>query len=61
MKSTRNVQANIRNMCSRYDDTCVPDDEGINNFAALIVRLDNPLLVEIINEFTLTAKMLREK
>ena len=41
--------------------TCVPDDEGINNFAALIVRLDNPLLVEIINEFTLTAKMLREK
>ena len=41
--------------------TCVPDDEGINNFAALIVRLDNPRLVEIINEFTLTAKMLREK
>lgn len=41
--------------------TCIPDDEGTNNFAALIVRLDNPLLVEIVNEFTLTAKLLREK
>ena len=41
--------------------TCIPDDEGIDNFAALIVRLDNPLLVEIVNEFTSTAKILREK
>ena len=41
--------------------TCIPDEDGINNFAALIIRIDNPLLVEIVNEFNSTAKILREK
>lgn len=41
--------------------TCVIDEEGIPNFAALIVRNDNPLIVEIVNEFMETARMLQQK
>lgn len=39
----------------------VRDEEGMENFAALIVRNDNPHIVEIVSEFTQTAKILRDK
>ena len=41
--------------------TCVRDEDGIDNFAALIIRNDNPLIVEIVNEFMETAKALQQK
>lgn len=41
--------------------TCVVDEYGIENFAALILRNDHPRLVEIVSEFTITAKVLRDK
>lgn len=41
--------------------TSVVDEEGVENFAALILRNDNPNIVEIVNEFMEIAKVLREK
>lgn len=41
--------------------TCIQDDDGIDNFAALIIRNDNPLVVEIVNEFMETARALQQK
>lgn len=41
--------------------TCIVDENGIEDFAALILRNDNPNLVEIVTEFVMTAKLLREK
>lgn len=41
--------------------TCVKDEEGISNFAALIIRNDNPNIVEIVNEFMETARLLQQK
>lgn len=41
--------------------TCVRDEDGILNFAALLLRTDNPKFVEIINEFSLTTQTLRDK
>lgn len=41
--------------------THIVDDEGISNFAALILRNDNPKIVDIVTEFTKTAQVLREK
>lgn len=41
--------------------THIVDDEGISNFAALILKNDNPKIVDVITEFTQTAKILREK
>lgn len=41
--------------------TCIIDEDGIENFATLILRNDHPKLVEIITEFTITAKVLRDK
>lgn len=48
---------------SRYSihTTCIKDEEGVSNFAALIIRNDNPLIVEIVNEFMETAKALQQK
>ena len=48
---------------SRYSlhTTCVKDEEGVTNFAALIIRNDNPLIVEIVNEFMETARALQQK
>lgn len=37
------------------------DEEGIENHIGLIVRNDNPLYYEIVNEFALTVKFFREK
>lgn len=41
--------------------TCINDEEGIPNFAALIIRNDNPHIVEIVSEFVETAKALQQK
>lgn len=41
--------------------THIVDDEGISNFAALIIKNDNPKIVDVVTEFTQTAKILREK
>lgn len=41
--------------------THIVDDEGISNFAALILKNDNPKIVDIVTEFTKTVKILREK
>ncbi len=41
--------------------TSVKDEDGITNFAALIIRNDNPLIVEIVSEFLETAKALQQK
>ena len=48
---------------SRYSihTTCIKDEEGVSNFAALIIRNDNPLIVEVVNEFMETAKALQQK
>lgn len=39
----------------------VVDEEGITNYATIIVRNDNPRLVEIIAEFTSTISLLNQK
>lgn len=41
--------------------THIVDDDGISNFAALILKNDNSKIVDIVTEFTQTAKILREK
>jgi len=41
--------------------TCVNDEEGIPNFAALIIKNDNPNIVEVVNEFMETARALQQK
>lgn len=41
--------------------TNIIDEEGAPNFAALILRNDNPRIVEVVTEFTRTAKVLRDK
>ena len=35
---------------SSLHTTCVKDEEGVANFAALIIRNDNPLIVEIVSK-----------
>lgn len=42
-------------------ETEITDADGISNFAALIVPKANPLLSEIISEFTNTVKLLQDK
>ena len=44
-----------------FHTTSVKDEDGITNFAALIIRNDNPLIVEIVSEFMETAKALQQK
>ena len=44
-----------------FHTTSVKDEDGIANFAALIIRNDNPLIVEIVSEFLETAKALQQK
>ncbi len=44
-----------------YLSTSITDVDGVVNYATIIIRNDNPLLVEIVNEFTQTVKLLREK
>ena len=39
----------------------VVDEEGITNYATIIVRNDNPRLVEVIAEFTSTISLLNQK
>ena len=48
---------------SRYSihTICIKDEEGVSNFAALIIRNDNPLILEIVSEFMETAKALQQK
>lgn len=39
----------------------VVDEDGITNYATIIVRNDNPRIVEIIAEFTSTISLLNQK
>ena len=39
----------------------VIDEDGIMNYATIIVRNDNPNLVEIVSEFTETVRLLNQK
>ena len=39
----------------------IEDMEGIENFAALIIRKDNPSILDIVSEFSNTVAMLRVK
>ena len=40
---------------------CIKDEEGIDNFAALIIRNDNPNIADAVNEFMQTALALQSK
>lgn len=37
------------------------DEEGVINYATLIIRNDNPDYAEVVNEFALTVKVLNDK
>lgn len=39
----------------------VVDEDGITNYATIIVRNDNPRLVDVIAEFTTTISLLNQK
>ena len=39
----------------------IEDMEGIENFAALIIRKDTPSILDIVSEFSNTVAMLRVK
>ena len=39
----------------------VVDEEGVVNYATLIIRNDNPRLHQVINEFTESVSMLSQK
>ncbi|MBO7099563.1 MAG: hypothetical protein J6W21_06840 [Bacteroidaceae bacterium] len=39
----------------------IVDEDGVTNYATIIVRNDNPRLVEIITEFTTTVSLLNQK
>ena len=39
----------------------VVDEDGVTNYATIIVRNDNPRLVEVIAEFTSTISLLNQK
>ena len=39
----------------------IEDMEGIENFAALIIRKDNPNVLDIVSEFSNTVAMFRVK
>lgn len=44
-----------------FISSSIVDADGIINYAALIIRNDNPFLVEIVSEFTQTIQLLSEK
>lgn len=44
-----------------FHTTCINDEEGTPNFAALILRHDNPQIATIVNEFIEAAKILQQK
>ncbi len=56
-----NQAAMLYNSNYSFHTTSVKDEDGIANFAALIIRNDNPLIVEIVSEFLETAKALQQK
>lgn len=39
----------------------IKDEEGVMNYATLIVRNDNPKLVDVVNEFTKSVNLLNQK
>lgn len=39
----------------------IRDTDGVQNYAAIIVRLDNPKLKSIVAEFTETVQILSQK
>lgn len=44
-----------------YISSSIIDEEGIENYATLVVRNDNPNLVAVISEFTETVSILNSK
>ena len=40
---------------------CIEDMDGVENFAALIIRKDNPNILDIVAEFSNTVAMFRVK
>lgn len=54
--STFRMQANFT-----FHSTTVKDDEGVINYAALIVRNDHPRLAIVVNKFVETAQILNNK
>ena len=39
----------------------VPDDEGVMNYVAVILRLDNPRFNDVVDQFRETVRMFQEK
>lgn len=39
----------------------IPDEDGITNYASIIIRQDHPRLKEVVNEFTTAVTLLNEK
>ena len=54
--STYDKKANYTSMTSS-----IVDEEGVANFATIIVRNDNPHLMDIITDFTTTVQILSQK
>lgn len=50
-----------RNWQFVYMSASITDAEGIRNFAAMIVRKDNPNLTQIVSEFSETVQLLNDK
>lgn len=40
---------------------CIEEEEGVENFAALIIRKDNPNFIDIVSEFSNTVALLKLK
>lgn len=40
---------------------CVTDEEGIKNFASLVIRFDHPKMEDVVMEFLNTIKLLNDK
>ncbi len=50
-----------RKLWFTFLSTSIVDEDGIVNFATIILRNDNPYITDIISEFTNTVKYLSEK
>lgn len=50
-----------RNKQVTFLSSSIMDDEGIENFAALIMRNDNPHFAEVVKEFGDTIQLLNDK
>ena len=55
------LQTTVINLRYSIHTVCIKDEEGIDNFAALIIRNDNPNVADAVNEFMQTALALQSK